>query len=39
MRKLKSGEVDFITAMHFWTDPSDIDLYNASITEQENEIY
>jgi hypothetical protein len=33
MRKLKSGEVDFITAMHFWTDPCDIDLYNSSITE------
>lgn len=39
MRRVKSGEVDFITAMHFWTDPFDILLYNTSISEQEKEIY
>lgn len=39
MRKLPSGETDFITAMHFWADPYDIYEYNESFGQQEKTIY
>jgi hypothetical protein len=30
MRRIQSGEIDFITCMHFWSDPEDLQKFNES---------